>query len=200
MLNLQLTSRHRTLVRQITIPLGHAFTPPTADLLVLNNCRRAQGAEYCHSNRRGCLKGTRDTVLNEIEQWTKDFSKSPVFWLNGLAGTGKSTIAQTTAERLFSEGSLGASFFFSHDFKDRSDLHSIFPTLAFQLAQKYPDFRSHLVPLLRSKPDVVFESLNSQMEKLIAEPLRKTGISIVIVIDALDECKDDEPSSAILSV
>ena len=159
-----------------------------------------QAAEYCHGNRRGCLKGTRDAVLNEIESWAKDFDKSPVFWLNGLAGTGKSTIAQTIAERLFAEGNLGASFFCSRDFKDRSNLHFIFPTLAFQLAQKYPEFRSHLVSLLRSNPDVVFESLNSQMEKLIAEPLRRTGISTVIVIDGLDECKDDEPSSAILSV
>ena len=139
-------------------------------------------------------------MLNEIESWAKDFDKSPVFWLNGLAGTGKSTIAQTIAERLFAEGSLGASFFCSRDFKDRSDLHFIFPTLAFQLAQKYPDFRSHLVSLLQSNPDVVHESLSNQMQKLIVEPLRETGISTVIVIDALDECKDDEPSSAILSL
>ena len=139
-------------------------------------------------------------MLNEIESWAKDFDKSPVFWLNGLAGTGKSTIAQTIAERLFAEGSLGASFFCSRDFKDRSDLRSIFPTLAFQLAHKYPDFRSYLVSLLRSNPDIVHESLSNQMQKLIVEPLRETGVSTVIVIDALDECKDNEPSSAILSV
>ena len=69
-----------------------------ADLLVLNNCRRAAGAGYKHGNRRGCLRDTRETVLNEIELWIKDFSKSPIFWLNGLAGTGKSTIAQTISE------------------------------------------------------------------------------------------------------
>jgi len=172
----------------------------TAHLAVLNSCRRARGAAYRHGNRRGCLKGTRETVLDEIELWTKDFDKSPVFWLNGLAGTGKSTIAQTIAERMFAEGLLGASFFCSRDFKDRSDLHFIFPTLAFQLAHKYPDFRTHLVSLLQSNPDVVDESLYSQMERLIVEPLQSANISTVIVIDALDECKDDEPSSAILSV
>jgi hypothetical protein len=139
-------------------------------------------------------------ILNEIESWAKDFDKSPVFWLNGLAGTGKSTIAQTIAERLFAEGSLGASFFCSRDFEDRSNLHFIFPTLAFQLSHKYPDFRSHFVSLLRTDPDVVHESLYNQMGKLISEPLREMGVSMVIVIDALDECKDDEPSSAILSV
>ena len=167
---------------------------------MLNNFRRARGAEHRHGDRRGCLKGTRNTVLNEIESWANDFTNSPVFWLNGLAGTGKTTIAQTIAERFFAEEHLGASFFCSRDFEDRSNLHFIFPTLAFQLAYKYPEFRSHFVCLLRSNPDVAHESLYSQMQKLIAEPLQKTGISTIIVIDALDECKDDEPSSVILSV
>ena len=38
------------------------------------------------------------------------------------------------------------------------------------------------------------------MKKLIVEPLQESTISTVIVIDALDECKDEEPASAILSV
>ena len=38
------------------------------------------------------------------------------------------------------------------------------------------------------------------MDKLIAQPLIKSAISTVIVIDALDECKDEEPASAILTV
>ena len=167
---------------------------------MLNNCRRAQGSEHRHGSRRGCLKGTRETVLDEIESWAEDFNQSPVFWLNGLAGTGKSTIAQTVSERMFADGQLGASFFCSRDFEDRSDLHFIFPTLAFQLAHKFPEFRSVLVPLLQSNPDVAHESFCRQMEKLIVEPLESADISTTIVIDALDECKDEEPSSAILSV
>ena len=38
------------------------------------------------------------------------------------------------------------------------------------------------------------------MNKLIIQPLVESSISTVIVIDALDECKDDEPTSAVLSV
>ena len=172
----------------------------TVDLSVLNNCRRAHGAGYQHGSRKGCLRGTRETVLDRIESWIRDFKTSPVFWLNGLAGTGKSTIAQTVSGRVFTDGLLGASFFCSRDFEDQSDLHFIFPTLAFELAHKYPTFRSVLVPLLQSNPGVVHESLYLQMEKLIVQPLRLADVSTVIVIDALDECKDDEPSSTILSV
>jgi len=101
---------------------------------------------------------------------------------------------------VFADGQLGASFFCSRDFEDRSNLHFIFPTLAVQLARKYTEFRSILVPLVQSDPGVAYESLYHQMDKLIVQPLRECTISTVIVIDALDECKDDEPASAILSV
>jgi len=167
---------------------------------VLNGCRRAAGAQFGHGDRQGCLKGTRTAVLEEIESWSKDFNMSPVYWLNGLAGTGKSTIAQTIAERVFADGRLGASFFCSRDFKDRRNLRYIFPTLAFQLAQKHPEFRSILIPLLQSNPDIVQDSLYNQMEMLIVEPLSLANVSTVVIIDALDECVDDEPQSAILSV
>ena len=167
---------------------------------VLNGSRRAHGAGYQHGNRTGCLKGTRNSLLEEIEHWTEDLDAPPVFWLNGLAGTGKSAIAQTVSERMFANGHLGASFFCSRGFEDRSNLQYIFPTLAFQLAQKYPDFRSSLVPLLHSDPDAIHESLQDQMQKFIINPLNRASISTVIVIDALDECVDKDPESAILLV
>ena len=76
----------------------------------------------------------------------------------------------------------------------------IFPTLAVQLARRYIKFRSILVSLIQSDPDIAYESLYDQMKKLIAKPLIESKISTVIVIDALDECEDEEPASAILSV
>ena len=173
---------------------------PKAEAAVLNNIRCAQEAEYRHGSRKGCLKGTRRAILDEIAFWVWDFDRPPVYWLNGLAGTGKSTIAQTIAERVSSDGQLGASFFCSRDFEDRSNLQFIFPTLAIQLARRYTEFRSILVPLVQSDPPIIHESLYGQMNKLIVGPLMKSAISTVIIIDALDECKDEEPASAILSV
>ena len=173
---------------------------PTADATTLNRFRRAQEVEHQYGSRQGCLKGTRVTILDQIELWTRDFDKPPVYWLNGLAGTGKSTIAQTVAERVFADGQLGASFFCSRDFEDRSNLRFVFPTLAVQLTRRYTEFRSIFVPLVQSDPDIARESLYNQMAKLIMGPLQEAAISTVIVIDALDECKDNEPASAILSI
>ena len=156
-------------------------------------------AGYLSGNRQGCLRGTRTDVLWQIDHWLMNVRDQRVFWLNGLAGTGKSTIAQTFAETSFASGKLGASFFCSRDFEDRSDIRAIFSTLAFQLAYRYPPFRKELLPTLKANPDIGRESLCSQMENLLVGPLKATGISTLIIIDALDECKDEEPVSAILS-
>ena len=123
-----------------------------------------------------------------------------MYWLNGLPRTGKTVIAQTIAERTFADGQLGASFFCSRDFEDRNNLRLIFPTLAAQLARKYADFRSSFIPLLQSHPGIAHESLDSQMQKMIVQPLQESNVSTVVIIDALDECKDEGPTSAILSV
>jgi len=170
------------------------------DRLLLNSIAHADGAGYRSGNRQGCLRGTREDVFLQLEQWLKDEQGQHVFWLNGLAGTGKSTITQTFAEICFADGNLGASFFCSQDFEDRSSLQAIFPTLALQLAYQYPQLRKELLRLLRTNPDVGRESLFSQMERLIVGPLKATKIQTLIIIDALDECKDKNPESAILFV
>ena len=146
------------------------------------------------------MKGTRNDVLLQLESWLNDEQDKRVFWLNGLAGTGKSTIAQTFAEITFADGILGASFFCLRYYEDRSNLQTIFPTLAFQLARRYPCFREELLPVLIASPDVGRETLCSQMEKLIVHPFQETQIVTLVIIDALDECQDDEPASALLSV
>ena len=151
-------------------------------------------------DRRGCLKGTRGTVLDKIELWIRELGVPPVYWLNGLAGTGKTAIAQTIAERTFADGQLGASFFCSRDYQGRRDLRLIFPTLAVQLARKYAGFRKIFVSTVRKKREIFRESLDIQMDKLIVEPLKESKISTVIIIDALDECVDEEPTTTILSV
>ena len=147
-----------------------------------------------------CLRGTRGSVLGDIMRWAKDPQERHVFWLNGLAGTGKSTIAQTFAEMAANNGTLGASFFCSRNYLGRKELSNIFPTLSYQLACRYPTFRSEIIHAVKRDPTVARNSLISQLENLIVDPLSSTNLSCVIVVDALDECVDDQPASAILSV
>ena len=168
--------------------------------VLLNGVHHTDGAGHRSGNRQGCLRGTRRDVLLQLEDWLENEQGQRVFWLNGLAGTGKSTIAQTFAEVTFAEGKLGASFFCSRNFEDRSNLQAILPTLAFQLAYRYPAFREQLLQVLRSNPGIGRETLCSQMENLIVDPAQAMSVPILIIIDALDECRDEEPASALLSV
>ena len=138
--------------------------------------------------------------MQQLKRWSKNEQGHRVFYLYGPAGTGKSTIARTFAEINLAEGNVGAVFFCSRDSEDRSNLRAVFPTLAFQLARQHPQFRERLLQVLRITPDARRESVCSQMEKFIVGPLKATRIRTLIIIAALDECRDKEAGSAMLSV
>ena len=78
---------------------------------LLNGMHHTPDAGYRSGNRQGRLKGARKDVLLQIKQWLTDETDRQIFWLDGLAGTGKTTIAQTFAEISFADGELGAGFF-----------------------------------------------------------------------------------------
>lgn len=106
-------------------------------------------AEYDSSSRDGssCLNGTREGILQSIFNWINDNDPNGprIFWINGLAGMGKSTIAHTIAEHVASRGAkLRASFFFSRDVQDRRNPLLLFSTIAYQLAKFDFAFRSRL--------------------------------------------------------
>jgi pantothenate kinase-related protein Tda10 len=61
----------------------------------------AKGASFNSHNEEHnaqCLLGTRTKLLDEITIWANNKDSKSIFWLSGMAGTGKSTIAQTVAQ------------------------------------------------------------------------------------------------------
>ena len=128
--------------------------------------------------------------------------ESRIFWLNGLAGTGKTTIAYTVAERCHEEGMLGASFFCSRSDSDCNNPSMIFTTIAYQLGLFYPPYRELVAEILQKDPLLVYSSVSRQFEELIVRPLESLRDHFplcLVVIDALDECRDKNVTSAILS-
>jgi len=135
---------------------------------------------------------------------TEGNPQGQVFWLDGVAGTGKSTIAQTIACYYHQAGEIGASFFCSRDDAECSNSSMIFPTVAHQLCLLCPDLREHVSEAMRKDPDLSSAFASMQLEKLIVEPLEavmgdQAFPLCLIVIDALDECKDETATSTILS-
>jgi hypothetical protein len=132
-----------------------------------------------------------------------DFRPIPsIFWINGSPGTGKMTIASTVAKECKDMGILGASFFCSRDDAECSNPKLIFPAIAQQLGLFSPSFQAELATVLTSKPDIVYSRVCFQLEELIINPLRRLGNrfpSCIVVMDALDECRDHGTTSVILS-
>ena len=131
-------------------------------------------------------KEPRKTVLDEVELWTRDIDRPPVYWLNELAGTGKVTITQTIAGRLDADGRLGASFSVPDALKAEatsSSYSSPLPSNSCGGVSSSVRFSS---------------SLRNRTRKLVS--VRSDESTVIVPIDALDECKDNGPVSAILSV
>lgn len=124
-----------------------------------------------------------------------------MFWLNGLAGSGKSSIARTIAAHMRDCEYLGASFFCSRASAKRRDVKLIIPTLMFQLCCCYSRFYLCVRETLECDLDIAYRSPNEQLQKLIINPLRLIGSfghPVVLVIDALDECEDRRGAYEIL--
>ncbi|KAG8961121.1 hypothetical protein FRC03_005767 [Tulasnella sp. 419] len=144
-----------------------------------------------------CLTGTRIELLQTIEEWVNanDPSTPSIFWLPGLTGTGKSTVAQTVATALHAKHRLGASFFFSRAEVDRNDPLLVIPSITYQLAHFNPVFRQHISRCLRTEPDAPRSAVKTQIDKLIVGPLQHvkgTLPPVIVVVDALDECADED--------
>ncbi|PMD28804.1 HET-domain-containing protein [Hyaloscypha variabilis F] len=144
-----------------------------------------------------CLPNTRVDLLQEIYGWADGQDEHCIFWLNGLAGTGKSTIARTVARRYFKEERLGASFFFSRGGGDLSHAGKFFTSIAVQLANNVPSLRQYIYDAITKRKDVASQSLRDQWCQLILRPLLRLGSSsspssYVLIVDALDKCDKEE--------
>ncbi|KAH7920290.1 hypothetical protein BV22DRAFT_1074193 [Leucogyrophana mollusca] len=145
----------------------------------------------CDVNRI-CLPTTRQELLAEITAWVADPDPSgkQAFWLHGVAGTGKSTVANTVAARFSKVGRLGASFRFNRDVDGRNGPAFLFGSIAYQLASFSTTLKDHMLAAVKKHGKMTQFSPQEQLQKYIIEPMSQITFSgpIVIVVDALDEC------------
>jgi len=152
------------------------------------------------------LRGTRRDVLNRIQDWAENPTGEVIFWLHGMAGTGKTSVALSVATALntrqpFTEGRqpprfvfLGASFFFKQGDTTRNGTKIFFPTLARRLAQGFPDLGAQIADAVRKNLEIGTKAPQQQLERLVFKPLsvvdKRTFVPVrlVVVVDALDEC------------
>uniref|UniRef100_A0A0D2YD06 NACHT domain-containing protein n=1 Tax=Fusarium oxysporum (strain Fo5176) TaxID=660025 RepID=A0A0D2YD06_FUSOF len=175
----------------------------------LNQLHVADGASrdsHAEEHNPTCLPGTRVELLKDICRWIDDPDSKTIFWLNGMAGTGKSTIARTVAYLRSKRGDLSASFFFKRGEMDRGNLSKFMSTLAHQLALSIPGVAFFIKKALDANPAIARKSVKEQFEKLIQGPLSEaaatatTPSSVVMVIDALDECDQEADIRLLINI
>jgi hypothetical protein len=153
-----------------------------------------------------CLTNTRVELRRQIEEWVKNSNGKSIFWLSGMAGTGKSTIARTIARSFDDQGQLGASFFFKKGEGERGNAKRFFTTIARDLVACIPGLIVGVRKALDADLAISDKALKDQFEKLILQPLLELhqapvqALACIVVIDALDECERAEDIQAILQL
>jgi hypothetical protein len=175
------------------------------DLAKLEGAIEAGFESFSDRNEAQCLQGTRTEILQKIMDWAVSPSQEKcIFWLKGMAGTGKSTISRTMARSLKDTNHLGASFFFKRGEGDRGNAKKFFPTITRQLIYRIPRLGAGVQKAFDKDPEIATKSLNEQFEQLLLQPLLNLDQpgrhpnTTVIVIDALDECDHDQDIRTII--
>ena len=149
-----------------------------------------------------CMEGTRETLLNQIIAWAVNESDpSNLYWIHGLPGIGKTSLAHSMCEKLHSKQRLAGAFFCQRDDANMSELRNILPTLISKLAEIFPPFRSLVADRLRGDPNLTSKSMkDSLFLDFTCNLPRHPKHALVFVIDALDECGDIQDRPVLLKV
>jgi hypothetical protein len=151
------------------------------------------------------MEGTRKVLLKEIIDWVgrtseqRDVLYGNTFWIYGLPGIGKTSLAHSICANLHECEKLAGAFFCQRDDPNLSEPRNILPTLIHKLAIISPAFRSIVAERLRNEPNMTSESMKPILFldficKLPRAPIR----TLVFVIDAFDECGSTQSRPEIL--
>lgn len=128
-----------------------------------------------------------------------------IYWLNGMAGTGKTTIALSVIRLLLKEHLLGGWFLCTRDGGPAErNAKKILPVLSESLGNVFPAYKDTRDAAFRDRPLLVDTiTVEDQLDALFGDALDKAYINslappFVFVVDALDECDDQDATAQLL--
>ena len=149
------------------------------------------------------MEGTREYFLNHIMAWVTNGSGQKdmgnTYWVYGLPGIGKTSLAHSICANLHDKKHLAGGFFCRRDDPNLGEPRNILPTLIYKLAEIFPPFRTIVAERLRSDINLTPESMrDTLLQDFIRNLPRHPQRTLVFVIDALDECGDDQSRRVLL--
>jgi len=148
-----------------------------------------------------CMDGTRKSILEQIIAWASNGLEQTdgrnTYWLYGLPGIGKTSLAHSICASLRDKEQLAGAFFCQRDDQELKEPRNILPTLIHKLAILVPLFRSIVAECLPNdaRPESMGPTLFLDFLQKLPHLPNKT---LVFVIDALDECGSPESRPGVL--
>jgi len=169
---------------------------------------RLKPVETSYDRKLCCMEGTRKSILDQIIAWVTNrpgqerVDQSTPYWIYGLPGIGKTSSAHSICEELDNRNQLAGAFFCRRDDTNSSEPRNILPTLLYQLAKTSPPFRSIVTEHLHKKQHMTPQSMQDTLflEFIRFIPRHSNPDTLVVVIDALDECGNTQSRADILKV
>ncbi|KAF9527689.1 hypothetical protein CPB83DRAFT_386698 [Crepidotus variabilis] len=114
-----------------------------------------------------------------MDDWGRSRTRgsSPVMWMRGGAGAGKSTLAQTIAMMYKREALLVGEFLFSNRRPNRSDGKALILTLVLQLIIVSPDIGPLVFDEIKKNPMILSSSPEEHIQRLFIGPLNTLNIT-----------------------
>ena len=165
----------------------------------MNKLNPVEDPSYKSGHHSTCLSGTRVAILNSLMEWADNDQSPKIYWLYGIAGTGKSTIAQSFCVQLQEKGFSVASFCCSRNAVERSDIRRLVPTIVDSIARADNPFCQSTLHALEKEPSVAKYSVSEQIKLLLVNQTISYQNKLIIVIDGLDECSDPQATKELTS-
>ena len=147
------------------------------------------------------MGGTRESILREVTAWvTNQSGSNNTYWIYGLPGIGKTSLAHSICQTLDKQNRLIGAFFCQRDDTSSSDPRNILPTLIYKLAGISPSFRGVVAERLRSNQNLTTESMEDTLflDFILSLPGQPNEHSLAFIVDALDECGDSQTRPDVL--
>ena len=142
-------------------------------------------------------EGTREWVFDQVLTWLNDESSTNrAFIISGQAGMGKSIIAAVICKRF--PKYFAACHFFQYNNSRYNNSNLLLQSLAWQLSEVFASYKEELSAKLSSCKGQILNDMNIEglFSLLFKEPFIKCicdqCMPFLIVIDALDECRQED--------
>jgi hypothetical protein len=149
---------------------------------------------------------TREMIIEEIIQWVNSPNADDVariFFLSGVAGSGKSAIAHAIANLFEQQKRLGSSYCFDRADQGNRRPSNLLSTIALDMADLDHNWKTSLMNVVKGNHALQTTlSATDQFQNFILEPAKAltTVGPILVVIDAIDESGKPSSRRALLAI